>query len=60
MLLEGEAYYIQSKSSGKQVDVDNSRTENGTNIHLWTLNKTNAQKKSNKKWRILFFFNALQ
>ena len=44
MLFQGEAYYIQSRSSGKQVDVNNSRTENGTNIHLWTLNKTNAQK----------------
>jgi len=41
---EGEVYYIQSRFSGKVVDLDNAETDNGTNIHLWTLNKTNAQK----------------
>ena len=44
MIIPGEVYYIQSRLSGKQVDVCQSGTNNGTNIHLWTLNKTNAQK----------------
>ena len=44
MITEGEIFYIQSRLSGKQVDVCHSGTDNGTNIHLWTLNKTNAQK----------------
>ena len=41
---EGEVYYIQSRISGKMVDLQNGETDNGTNIHLWTSNKTNAQK----------------
>jgi len=44
MIVNGEVYYIQSRLNGKQVDVCSSGTNNGTNIHLWTLNKTNAQK----------------
>ena len=44
MINQGEVYYIQSRLSGKHVDVCHSGTDNGTNIHLWTLNKTNAQK----------------
>ena len=44
MIIQGEVYYIQSRWSGKQVDVYGCGTNNGTNIHLWTLNKTNVQK----------------
>jgi hypothetical protein len=43
-MIPGEVYYIQSRLNGKHVDVCHSGTDNGTNIHLWTLNKTNAQK----------------
>ena len=42
MIVHGGVYYIQSRLNGKQVDVCSSGTTNGTNIHLWTLNKTNA------------------
>lgn len=31
---EGEVYYIQSRLSGKNIDLNNVETENGTNIHL--------------------------
>ena len=44
MIIQGEVYYIQNRWSGKQVDVYGCGTNNGTNIHLWTLNKTNVQK----------------
>ena len=44
MIIHGGIYYIQSRLNGKQVDVYGGGTNNGTNIHLWTLNKTNAQK----------------
>lgn len=44
MVTEGEVYYIQTRLNGKNVDLEYSRTDNGTNIHLWTSNKTNAQK----------------
>ena len=44
MITEGEIFYIQSRLSGKQVDVCHSGTDNGTNIHLWTLNKTNIHE----------------
>ena len=44
MIIHGGIYFIQSRLNGKHVDVCRSGTNNGTNIHLWTLNKTNAQK----------------
>ena len=44
MVREGEVYFIQSRCNGKNVDLQNSGTDNGTNIHLWTSNKSNAQK----------------
>ena len=44
MVSSGKKIKIQSRLNGKQVDVCRSGTNNGTNIHLWTLNKTNAQK----------------
>ena len=41
MINEGEIFYIQNRLCVNQIDVCQSGIENGTNIHLWTLNKTN-------------------
>ena len=43
MLKEDEVYYIQSRLSGKVVDVC-GRTEARTKIHLRSLNKSNYKK----------------
>ena len=56
---EGEIYYIQSRFSGKNVDLQNGDTDNGTNIHLWTLNKSNAQKFKVIKNGVYYSFLSL-
>ena len=41
-------YYIRNMKNGLYLDVDNAGTADGTNVQVWTANKSNAQK-----WKVI-------
>lgn len=44
LIKDGDYYRLKSKCNGLFMDVDNSKTKNGTNIRCWENNGSDAQK----------------
>lgn len=47
---DGESYYIISKSCGLYLDVQGGVANDGTNVHIYTPNQSNAQKWKFVTW----------